>query len=223
MSHPRRVRHSEIHQVPFLDHSGSPALSISQGWLGKPLLRLFRFAVYITDVTRDSFNRVELFQTLRGHELSSYRLDIFFVSNATADDCKEHCLAEKVARGTYEVQVDAVERGEKPANVGCMPGMVKSYLRTPTYYHHDVLFVGGKDWRADGMLFVEFTPAKVPEEWKACEEDLESFTAEAASRLPMLHERWGCIKAHVDDLSRSRVPELDMVYEDALEMGYLSW
>jgi len=39
----------------------------------------------------------------------------------------------------------------------------------------------------------------------------------------MLHESWGCIKAHVDDLSRSRVPELDLVYENALEMGYLSW
>jgi hypothetical protein len=114
---PRGPYVSRTHVIPFEDHAGQPALTVSEST--SPLPFLYSFSFYLThpDASPDTSHATELYKTLtRGPLYDSndveYRLDLYFLPNASQDDCIAHYRAEKDARGTYQAQVDMVASGD---------------------------------------------------------------------------------------------------------------
>ena len=168
---PRGPYVSRTHVIPFKDHAGQPALAVFEGT--SPLPFLYSFSFYFTHpgVSPDISHAAELYKTLtRGPLYDSndveYRLDLYFLPNASQDDCIAHYRAEKDARGTYHAQVDAVARGDAqpPAGDGGsrLPGLVASYAHDKARFrYHGLLHIcDAADWRRGDQLLtrVEFDP-----------------------------------------------------------------
>ncbi len=74
------------------------------------------------------------------------------------------------------------------------------------------------------MLFVRFTPAKVPDEWRASEQELEGFRAQMVRRLPVVEDgAYGNAREKMSELYGNATEELSAVYEAVLERGSDSW
>ncbi|KAK4442905.1 hypothetical protein QBC34DRAFT_479335 [Podospora aff. communis PSN243] len=184
---------------------------------------------------------LELFNAIQGSDWTNYRLDIYFLpSGTTKDDCKAHYLAEKAKRGTVNAQIALVESNSPESrhhNTAELseggnikpPGFIPSYLCSSTgYYHHDILFLSDKNWRADGLLFVEFTLAKVNEEWEPEEEgEGDGLEEERVRRLPVLSEEreggYGDVGGRMRELYRLGSEELEGVWQEAVRRGWVSW
>ncbi|KAI7787156.1 hypothetical protein LA080_000492 [Diaporthe eres] len=161
------------HVIPFEDHAGQPALTVLKS--SSPLPFLYSFSFYFThpDASRDTSHAAGLYETLtRGSIYDSndveFRLDLYFLPNASQDDCIAHYRAEKDARGTYQAQVDAVASGDaQPPSAGDdggsrLPGLVASYAydKSRFPYHGLLLILDAADWREGDELLthVEFDP-----------------------------------------------------------------
>lgn len=169
------------HVIPFEDHVGQPALTVFKST--SPLPFLYSFSFYFThpDASPDTSHAAELYDTLtRGSIYDSndveYRLDLYFLPNASQDDCIAHYRAEKDARGTYQAQVDAVassgDAQQQPSagddsdggsrSGSRLPGLVASYAHDKSRfpYHGLLLILDAADWREGDQLLthVEFDP-----------------------------------------------------------------
>lgn len=133
-------------------------------------------------------------------------------------------MTEKVTRGTMDRQIEAVERGDPPANAGSIPGMVSSCLVLPYHWHHDILVVCDGDWRTGGLLLVQFNLASF-EECGIFEQELRD------NPLPTTDVQ----RCHVGENKKSHdtiqsrlfdimyVENLGDMEERAQELGYTTW
>lgn len=177
---PRGPQARQTHVIPFHDHAGQAALTVFES--SSPLPFLYSFPVYFThpDVSPATSHAAELYQTVTQGPLYDsnaveYRLDLYFLPNATQDDCIAHYRAEKDARGTFQAQIDTVAtgggggggegqgEGEGQGQGVTVPGLVPSYAahdRARFRYHGLLLACAAADWRAGDQLLslVEFDP-----------------------------------------------------------------
>lgn len=160
------------HVIPFEDHAGQPALTVFKSSSSLPFLYSFSFYFTHPDASPDTSHAAELYNTLtRGSIYDTndveFRLDLYFLPNASQDDCIAHYRAEKDARGTYQAQVDAVASGDSQPSAsndggGRLPGLVASYAydKSRFPYHGLLLICDAADWREGDQLLthVEFDP-----------------------------------------------------------------
>lgn len=155
-----------MHVKRFQDHAGEPSLTVFESSSALPFL--YSSSIYFVDpnASPDDCHATELYQAitqspLYGSNDVEFRLDLYFIPNASHDDCVEYCRAEKVARSNFWTQVDAVGRDERPSEKNNrMPGLVPSYARDKARYrYHGLIYLCDEaDWR-DGdqiMKCVEF-------------------------------------------------------------------
>ncbi|KAK7699878.1 hypothetical protein SLS64_011308 [Diaporthe eres] len=150
-----------------------PALTVFKS--SSPLPFLYSFSFYFThpEAFTDTSHAAELYDTLtRGSIYDSndveFRLDLYFLPNASQDDCIAHYRAEKDARGTYQAQVDAAasDVDAQPPSAGDdvgsrLPGLVASYAHKSRFPYHGLLLIfDAADWREGEQLLthVEFDP-----------------------------------------------------------------
>lgn len=222
-------RTTVTHKVPFQAHDNTPAFMLYHGLSPPPptLPYLYQFSTYITTpgVSPDTFDGTQLYEVImrRMTYVENYRLDLYFLPNATVEDCIAHYNAEKAGRGTITRQIEAVERRDPPSNAGGLPGMVPSYLSVPYYWHHDVLLLSDQDWRTDGMLLVRFNRASI-EDAGVFKEELDDYPPTQITRFPVDME-----KSKSPDTIQRRIREImyleDLAapYEKAVELGYTTW
>lgn len=246
----------KIYTLPFRDHAGSAAVMVFWGPVNQPLPPLYSFAVYTTSPQPSStattqgedaslpspdtsFAAADLLQALNesryAPETTRYRLDVYFHPGASVDDCKRHYEGEKAARGTFADQVRQVKQQQQQQQK--LPGLVPSYLRTPSFCHHDVLFIVDNDdcnvWRGGGyLLMVEFRPATVPAEFDPDPEELEEDPGMLAptrtQRFPVCpepeaYDGAGTVQGRMYGLFLVKEEQLGRPYERALELGWTSW
>ncbi|KAI9369685.1 hypothetical protein BJX61DRAFT_133469 [Aspergillus egyptiacus] len=111
---PGRMRpyRTVIHTLPYTDHQGHPACMVFQNRPLCPLPPLYTFAVYFTHPTAspETVDAAGLFHAVHhGPQTYAFRLDLFFLHEASVEDCVTHYRAEKAKRGDYHVQVAAVD------------------------------------------------------------------------------------------------------------------
>lgn len=230
---PQRV---VTHEIPFQANDGSPAVMVFHSGVSVDPLEpptpalpgLYSFALYVTspNASPTTFNSAEAYDVaIQGAftYVERVRLDVYFLPGASVDACMAHYAAEKTHRGTFTRQVEALERGDPPANAGGLPGLVPSYLDLPSWWHHDVLLVNDKDWKADGMLFVQFNRAE-REECHPYEDELDDVPRVIALRYPVGQDRGhsvGTIERCVDEIKS--LEDLRGLDDVALELGYTTW
>ena len=223
-------------EIPFQAHDGSPAIMVFDFHVSvdpfepplPALPDLYSFALYVTGpgASPTTFNSAEVYRVaIQGAftYVEPVRLDVYFLPGASVDVCMVHYAAEKVHRGTYARRVQAVERGDPPANAGGLPGLVPSYLNLPSWWHHDVLLVSGKDWKAEGMLFVQFNRAE-REECHPYEDELDDHPRIMVRRYPVGQDNGysaGTIERCVDEIKS--VEEVRGLIAVAAELGYTNW
>lgn len=238
----------KIQTKPFRDHAGSAAVMVFWGPVNQPLPPLYSFAVYVTSPNAEggdasqpspesSFAAADLLQALNesryAPETMGYRLDVYLQPGASVADCKRHYEGEKAARGTYADQVRLVKQPQQQQQK--LPGLVPSYLRTPSFCHHDVLFIVDSDdcnaWRRGAdLLMVEFRPATVPAEFdpEELEEDPEMLAPTRTQRFPVCpepeaYDGAGTVQGRMYALFLVKEEQLGGPYERALELGWTSW
>ncbi|KAL4929019.1 uncharacterized protein BDV17DRAFT_298321 [Aspergillus undulatus] len=182
----------KTHVVPFQDHSGNHSFMVFESPEHCPLPPLINFNVYFThpdgplpdfEDLRD--NLVDMYDYIlsEGLELFHFRLDVYFLPNASRQDCTVHYAAEKTTRGdSVQMMDEAVEKleadpGHPPPNMPRMPGMVNKYpLFTRRHYLSGLLlFHPERSWSEDSrrMCFVRFTvgdPDSSSEQWYGVDE-----------------------------------------------------
>lgn len=238
----------KIHSLPFHDHDGNASAMVFWAPADQPLPPLYSFAIYVTtleNTSPESFNAVELLQALNtsryAPETTGYRLDIYFRPGSSVDECKQHYNAEKAARGTYADHLKKVRNGGGQSRADNhtegtqrLPGLVPSYLRPPSFCHHDVLFIiDSPDWRSGADLrMVEFRPAEVPSEFDPDPEELEEapdMVAPTRTRAfpvcpdPEAYDGGGTVQGRMYDMFLIKEEQLSDPYEQALELGWTSW
>ncbi len=232
----------KLHEQSFRDHGGNTSLMVFWAPIDQPLPPLYSFAIYVTapDVTPDTLGASDLLKTLTtsryAPETTTYRLDIYFRPGASIDECEAHYDAEKAARGVYGSQLEALvsadgadpEPSPSSPGQGKLPGLVLSYLRTPSFCHHDVLFICDRDWRTEGMHLVEFHPAG-PGEFQPDPEDARDIVAPTKARVytvcpdPAMYDGMGTVQESMFNMFLIREQELSGPYEEALGRGWQSW
>ncbi|KAL5868381.1 hypothetical protein ACKVWM_009189 [Pyricularia oryzae] len=173
-----RIRRSKTHVVPFQDHAGQPALSTFNADESCPLPYLYSYCIYFThpnvrpDVPHSADAVRRLYETIVIENAPFnpcdclFRLDMYFLPNGNRDECMRHYRAERDARGSYMVQVEAVESGaaQPTAETARMPGLVPSYARQDMSRHsyHALIYVcDAPDWRGgedETITRLEFEP-----------------------------------------------------------------
>ncbi|KAK5652695.1 hypothetical protein OQA88_10289 [Cercophora sp. LCS_1] len=214
------------HKLEFNAHDGSPAVMVSHGSPTISLPYLYTFAFYITNpkITRDEFDSVKLYEQclFSAPYMEPFRFDFYFLPEASIEDCQAHYMAEKEARGSIDVQVEAIQRGEPPKNQGDIPGMVPSYLSLPNHWYEDILVVGDRDWQTEGMLLVQFN-LPLPEECGIYEEELQDYSPTRVTRLEVGED------GKMPDTMQRRlfeimyVEEMGWPWDKAVELGYATW
>lgn len=237
----------KVHSLPFHDHDGNTSVMVFWAPTDQPLPPLYSFSIYVTSpeiTSPESLGAVELLQALgTSHyapETTGYRLDIYFQPGASAGECERHYNAEKAARGTYTDQLNETRDGRRGAGntrqgTRRLPGLVPSYLRPPSFCHHDMLFVvdSPAGWRRGACVrMVEFRPARVPEEFEPDPEELEEApdivapTRERAFPVcpdPEAYDGAGTVQGRIFDAFLIKEEQLGGLYERALELGWSSW
>uniref|UniRef100_L7JN94 Uncharacterized protein n=1 Tax=Pyricularia oryzae (strain P131) TaxID=1143193 RepID=L7JN94_PYRO1 len=173
-----RIRRSKTHVVPFQDHAGQPALSTFNADESCPLPYLYSYCIYFThpnvrpDVPHSADAVRRLYETIVIENAPFnpcdclFRLDMYFLPNGNRDECMRHYRAERDARGSYMVQVEAVESSaaQPTAETARMPGLVPSYARQDMSRHsyHALIYVcDAPDWRGgedETITRLEFEP-----------------------------------------------------------------
>jgi len=148
---PSRSRISVAHQQHFTDHAGNPSIMAYRGTCSSvdtPLAPLFSFQVYVTNGTTaqaagdmpihflDSLQRASV-------ELTRCRLDTYFLSGASVQECMAHYRAEKIARAQSALHV------------------VPSYEDDAAPYSNFAIVIEEPEWEQLGVSVVRFDP---PEE-----------------------------------------------------------
>lgn len=175
-------------------------------------------------------------------ETTGYRLDVYFRPGASVEECERHYDAERASRGTYADQLRDIRDGRDRRGADNarqitqrLPGLVPSYLRPPSFCHHDMLFVidspGG--WRSGAdVRMVEFRPAEVPSEFEPDPEELEEAAdIVAPTRVrafpvfpdPEAYDGAGTVQGKMYEAFLIKEQELSGPYERALELGWTSW
>ncbi|KAL2855432.1 hypothetical protein BJY01DRAFT_204129 [Aspergillus pseudoustus] len=156
-----------FHTIPFEDHTGQTAYMVFRNAASIPLPPLFAFAVYFTHprATPKSANMQSLCEAITP-PLPSFRhirFDMYFLPDATTEDCVAHYTVEKKVRGSSKDQIRVFktlppERDDPlPAGQMKIPGMVKKYLNLD-HDHRSLLFLSPTEsWQdGTGMLCVTF-------------------------------------------------------------------
>lgn len=239
---------TKTHSIPFHDHDGHASAMVFWAPTNQPLPPLYSFAIYVTSPgnSSESIRAVELLQALNmsryAPEATGYRLDIYFRPGASVEECERHYDAERTARGTYADQLKEIRDGRDRRGADNarqitqrLPGLVPSYLRPPSFCHHDMLFVidgpAGRRCGAD-VRMVEFRPASVPEEFDPDPEELEEapdIVAPTRVRAfpvfpdPEAYDGAGTVQGKMYEAFLIKEQELSGPYERALELGWTSW
>lgn len=239
----------KIHSILFQDHGGNASAMVFWASTDQPLPPLYSFSIYVTspgNPSSESIGAVELLQALNmsryAPETTGYRLDIYFRPGASVEQCERHYNAEKTARGTYADQLKEIKDGRDRRGADNtrqitqrLPGLVPSYLRPPSFCHHDMLFVidGPAGWRRGANVrMVEFRPASVPEEFNPNPEELEEapdIVAPTRVRAfpvcpdPEAYDGAGTLQGKMYEAFLIKEQELSGPYERALELGWTSW
>ncbi|KAG8160903.1 hypothetical protein KVR01_009167 [Diaporthe batatas] len=250
----------KIHTQPFRDHAGGAAAMVFWAPVDQPLPPLYSFAVYVTSPQppptatteggdasvsspESSFAAADLLQALNesryAPETMGYRLDVYFQPGASVEHCQRHYEGERAARGTYADQLRQVGDGtsQQQQQQRRLPGLVPSYLRAPSFCHHDVLFMVDSDdcnaWRRGAdLLMVEFRPAAVPAEFdpdpEELEEDPDMLAPTRTQRFPVCpdpeaYDGAGTVQGRMYGLFVVKEERLGGPYERALELGWKSW
>lgn len=239
----------KVHSLPFHDHDGNTSAMVFWAPIEQPLPPLYSFAIYVTSpeiTSPESLGAAELMQALGtsryAPETNGYRLDIYFQPGASSGECERHYNAEKAARGTYADQLNKIRdegrgRGADDTRQEAqqLPGLVPSYLRPPSFCHHDMLFVvdSPAGWRRGaGVRMIEFRPARVPEEFEPDPEELEEAPdIVAPTRVsvfpvcpdPEAYDGAGTVQGRMYQAFLIEEQQLGGPYERALELGWTSW
>ncbi|KAL1860417.1 hypothetical protein Daus18300_009190, partial [Diaporthe australafricana] len=165
---PRGPHVRKTHLNPFMDHAAKPALTVFES--SSPLPFLYSYSIYFThqDVSPGHCHAAQLYQNITQSPLYDsndveFRLDLYFVPNSSQNDCMSHYRAEKRARGSYQQQIDAVGRDERPSDCSDkLPGLVPSYVHDKfRHRYHSLIYICDEaDWRSGDQTFtcVEFDP-----------------------------------------------------------------
>lgn len=239
----------KVHSLPFHDHDGNESVMVFWAPIDQPLPPLYSFAIYITSPETTSLGSLgasELLQALNmsryAPETTDYRLDIYCRPRASVEECEWHYHAEKAVRGTYTDQIHQVRDGRDKRRgdntqqkTRRLPGLVPSYLRPPSFCHHDMFFMinSPAGWRAGAdLLMVEFRPAEVPGEFEPDPEELEEAPDIVAptrvrtfpvSPDPEAYDGAGTVQGKMYEAFLIKEQELSGPYERALELGWTSW
>ncbi|RDW90560.1 uncharacterized protein DSM5745_02335 [Aspergillus mulundensis] len=244
----RRIR-TQTHTLPFPDHAGNPALLVFRNLVSCPLPPLYAFAIYFThgDASPDNVDVAGFFSAIDSmHEPLDIRLELFFLRNASVEECVEHYRAEKDSRGDYRVQIAALEiressipsrplgeeAGADTSRVG-PPGFVPSYIDYHRTYHGMLYVCPEKDWNTgrQEICHVLFDPFSAEEwaEWRSQSEP---------EVQPPMHLRWLPIASAPDSSSNPLVDvaqEMHLVsnlqrmnvttepWQQAMERGWTRW
>jgi hypothetical protein len=133
----------------------------------------------------------------------------------------EHYRAEKITRGSFWTQVDAVGRDERPSDNSIrMPGLVPSYAHDKIRWrYHSLIYICDEaDWRGGDqiMKFVEFDPLS--------REDFEKFSKDPED--PREPDMIPDTQVKVETLSESSPGcgrQLPPPRFSAGSMGYFMW
>lgn len=199
---------------------------ITEGSSDQSLPYLYVFPIYITNPneTTANSNSTTLYKKLfyaKG-DWQPFRIDVYFLPNASIDDCQAHYLAEKAARGSIAVQMEAMERGDPPKNAGGLPGMVPSYLKLPTCFYNDLLVISDRNWVTDGVFLVLFNPPPI-EECGVYKDELEDYPSTSVTRMEV------DMDGYKDDSIQGRLGRIMNVVvmhwqcTRAVELGYKTW
>ncbi|KAL4986482.1 hypothetical protein BDW68DRAFT_163066 [Aspergillus falconensis] len=177
----QRIQRMQNHVLPFTDHQGHAARLVFCSRASCPLPPLYAFAIYFThtDASPDSVDPAALFSAInRPSGTLEIRLELFFLPNATVEDCIAHYRGERAKRGDYRAQIAALENENQtdhpstPAPAGDessgrgLPGLVPSYIDYFKTYHGVLYLCTARDWSLDKreMCQVLFDPCR-EEEW----------------------------------------------------------
>lgn len=199
---------------------------VSWNGLSETLPYLYSFAFYITNpaMNQDTFDSAAFYKQclLSGHYLEPFRFDFYFLPNASINDCKEHYMAEKAARGTITVQIEAIEKNEPPKNEGGLPGLIPSYLSLPYHWYNDLLVVCDGDWETDGMQLVEFNlPA--PGECRLYEDERADYPPTRVRRFDVEKSRYNPDTIQRKLFEIMYVEDMYLPCEKAVGLGYRTW
>lgn len=185
----------KTHVVPFQDHGGTPSFMVFQSHEEHPLPPLMNFNVYFTHPDGPLADSEELENNLiamydhiwsEGLEPFYFRFDVYFLPNASTQDCMIHYEAEKATRGnSAQMLREAQERFELDVNApppptARMPGMVDIYTPFTNYDLSGLIFLHpGRSWSEDSqrMCRVPFTAGELDsfhEVWYGVGEDEEN-------------------------------------------------
>ncbi|KAL4907747.1 hypothetical protein BDW74DRAFT_175527 [Aspergillus multicolor] len=238
-----RIQRAQTYVTLFADHKGHAACLVFRGRASSPLPPLYGFAIYFThpDASPENVDPEALFNaTKRPSGALEIRLDLFFLPNATVEECTAHYNGEKVQRGDYRAQVTAVESDATPpptadeSSTPRLPGFVPSYIDYFKTYHGVLFLCTERDWRLGKreMCRVLFDPCS-DEEWANWREELDPEVQ------PATHLKWfpldedssatsppfrGSVSQEmhfISNLQRNNVTSEP--YHEALEKGWTRW
>lgn len=162
----------ETHVLPFHDHGGNTAFMVFESEKNILLPPLFNLNIYFThsdgplaqtDNIEDDLRAMHTQIRADGFDDDHYRLDIYFLPNASSEDCIAHYEVEKATReDSMGLRLEAEIRLDTdfpPPTIPRLPGMVKVYHPLKCAYYSGVLFVHpDRSWRngAHRMRYIRY-------------------------------------------------------------------
>lgn len=219
-----RVWTIKTHVLPFQNHGGNPSFMVFESKEHVLLPPLFNFNIYFTHPEGPLAQTSDLEDDIRdllawirtdGCDDDSYRLDVYFLPNASSEDCIAHYEAEKATReGSRGMCLEAeirLDTGFPPPTPPRLPGMLETYdhsrLTGVLFVHPD------RSWRngAQGMRYIRY---------EADSELGQGFCEDWHDVIP---DGDGGLGELISDLARDKWQDTLAIYQEATRKGWTTW
>ncbi|KAK1144609.1 hypothetical protein N8T08_004912 [Aspergillus melleus] len=219
-----RVWTLKTHVLPFQDHGRNPSFMVFESKEYILLPPLFNFNIYFTHPDGPLAQPSDMKDDLRamlarirtdGCNDDSYRLDVYFLPNASSEDCIAHYEAEKATReGSRGMCLEAeirIDTDFPPPTTPRLPGMLETYDHSRL---NGVLFIyPDRSWRngTQGMHYIRYGADSEP--GQGFYEDWHDMISDGHGRLGEV----------ISDLARDKWQDTLAIYYEATRRGWTNW
>ncbi|KAI9043622.1 uncharacterized protein KD926_003392 [Aspergillus affinis] len=213
----------EIHVLPFTDHGGNPSFTVFESQEDILLPPLTNLSIYFThpegplpetEDFEDDLRAMHAQIRTDGFDDDNYRLEVYFLPNASNEDCIAHYQAEKAIReNSMDMLLEAEIRLDTdfpPPATPRPPGMLEIYdsdLSVVLFVHPD------RSWRSGAQRMCYISCSLGFELGQGFDEKWYGFG----------HPTDQSLGEFVCDLTREYWHDTHGIYQNAAERGWITW